>query len=69
MKDCVVIRFLCFSTFFNSLKVFLINMIAVLMMSANLASLCLHKRMIFLNKGFDVIISVNNVTSKILPLT
>ena len=41
-------------------------MVAILMMSAKLASLGLLKIKLCWNKGYDVIISVDNVTNKIL---
>ena len=47
-------------------KVFLINMFAILMMSEKLAALGLLKVKLFCNKGHDVIISVYDVISKIL---
>ena len=47
-------------------KVFLINMFAILMMSEKLAGLGLLKVKHFCNKGHDVIISVYDVISKIL---
>ena len=37
------------------------------MMSAILATFGLLKRMVFWNKGFEVIISVHDVTNKVLP--
>ena len=57
--------FLILSTFFESLKV-LINTVALLMMSAKLATLGLLKIKVFLNKGYDVIISAQDVTKKFL---
>ena len=41
-------------------------MVAILMMSAKLATLGLLKIKVFWNKGYDVIISVHDVTNKIL---
>ena len=41
-------------------------MVAVLMMSAKLASLGLLKIKVFWNKGYDVIISIHDVTNQIL---
>ena len=41
-------------------------MVESLIMSAKLASLSLLKRKIFWNKGYDVKISANNITNKIL---
>ena len=53
-------------TFFESLKIVLINTFAIMMMSTKLATLGLLKIKIFWNKGYHVIISVYDVTSKIL---
>ena len=47
--------------FFESLKIVLINMVAFLMMSRKLANLGLLKI-----KAYDVILSVHDVTNKIL---
>ena len=41
-------------------------MVTVLMISAKMATLGLLKIKVFWNKGYDVIISVHDVTSKIL---
>ena len=41
-------------------------MVAILMMTAKLGTLGLLKIKVFCNKGYDVIISVHDVTSKIL---
>ena len=43
--------------FFESLKVVLINMVAILMMPAKLATVGLLKIKIFWNKGYDVLYS------------
>ena len=51
---------------FDSLDIFLINMVTILMMSAKIATLGLLKIKVFWNKGYDVIISVHDVTNKIL---
>ena len=53
-------------TLFESSKVFLINMIKILMMSVKLASLGLLKIKIFWNKTYNVILSVHGVTNKTL---
>ena len=45
-----------------------INMVTILMMSAKTAVLGLLKIKIFWSKGYGVIISVHDVTSKILSL-
>ena len=50
----------------ESLKVVLINMVAILMMSTKLATLGLLEIKVFWNKGYDVIISINDVANKIL---
>ena len=55
-----------FFNFFESLKVVLINIVAISMMSAKLAALGLLKMKLFSNKDYDVIISVHYVTNKIL---
>ena len=41
-------------------------MVTILMMSAKMATLGLFKIRVFLNKGYDVIISVREVTNKFL---
>ena len=66
--DCILIHKKSNSfTFFESLKVVLINMVVILMMSAKLAALGFLKIKVFWNKGYDVIISVHDiVTNKIL---
>ena len=43
-------------------------MVAILMMSANLATLGLLKIKVVWNKGYNVIISFDDVTNKILSL-
>ena len=54
-------------TFLESLKIFLINMVTILMMSAKMATKGLLKiKKGFLKKGYDVIIYVHDVTNKIL---
>ena len=53
-------------TFFESLTIFLISMVTILMMSAKMATLGLLKIKIFWYKGYDVIIFVYDVTNKIL---
>ena len=59
-------QFLILLTFFESLKIFLINMVTILMISAKLATPDLLKIKIFQNKGSDVIIPNYDVTNKIL---
>ena len=51
---------------FKTLKIFLINLVITLMMSAKMATPGLLKITVFWNKGYDVIISVDDVTNKIL---
>ena len=59
--------FLILLTLFESLKVVLINMVAIFMMSAKLATLGLFKIKLYRNKGYDIAISVHDdVTNKIL---
>ena len=53
-------------TLLQSSKAALINMIAILMMWAKLTALGLLKVKLFWNKGYEVIISVHDVISKIL---
>ena len=51
-------------TFFEFWKIFLINMLAVLMMSAKMAALDLFKIKVFWNIGYDVITSVYDVINR-----
>ena len=60
--------FLILLTVFESLKVFLRPVAAILMMSAKLATLGYLKTKVFWNKGYDIMIFVNDVTSKMLFL-
>ena len=53
-------------TFLESMKIILINMVTILMMSAKMATVGLLKVTVFWNKGYDVIISVHDVTSQVL---
>ena len=48
--------------------VFLINIVTILMMSAKITTLGLLKIEVFWNKGYDVIISIHDVTNSILLL-
>ena len=41
-------------------------MITILMVSAKVATVCLLKIKVFQNEGYDVILSVHDVTNKIL---
>ena len=50
----------------ESRKIFLINVVTILMMSAKMANLGLLRIKVFLNESYDVIISVHDVTNKIL---
>ena len=53
-------------TFFESLKVALINKVAILLMSAKFLTLGLLKIKVFWKKDYDVIISVLDTTNKVL---
>ena len=59
-------QFLNLLTFLESLKIVLINMVATLMISAEMATPGLLKIKVFWNKGYDIIISVHGVTNKVL---
>ena len=48
----------------ESLKIFLINLVIILMMPAKLATPGLLEIMVFRNKGYEVIIYVDDVTKK-----
>ena len=52
--------------FFESLKIFLINMVTILIISAKLATPGLLEIKIFRNKGYDVIINDCDIINKIL---
>ena len=56
--------FLILLTLFESLKVLLINMVSILIISANLATLDQLKITIFWKKAYGVIIFVHDVTNK-----
>ena len=58
--------FLILSTFLESLKIVLINMVTTLVISAKMAALGLLKIKVFCNKGYRVIIAVHDVTCKVL---
>ena len=58
--------FECLLILFESLKVVLINMIAILMVSARLATSGLLKMKIFWNEGYDVIFPAHKDINKIL---
>ena len=59
-------HFLILLTFLESLKIFLINLIIILMMPAKMASPGFLKLTVFWDKDYDVIIPVNDITKKIL---
>ena len=59
-------KYLVLSTFLESIKIVLIEKVAVLVMSAKMAPPGLLKLKTFWKKGYDVIIYVHDVTSKIL---
>ena len=52
--------------FYESWKIRLINLVIILMISAKIATPGLLKITVFWNKGYGVIISVDDVTKKIL---
>ena len=56
--------FLILLTFFESWKIFLINILTSLMMSAKMATLGFLKVKVFWNKGYHVIIPVYEVINK-----
>ena len=59
-------QFLILLTFRQSLNIFLINLVIIFMITAEMASPGPLKIMVLLNKGYDVIISVNDATNRIL---
>ena len=59
-------QFLIVLTFFESWKVVLINMVAILMIPAKLVTLGLLKIKVFWNRGYEVIVSIYDVTNKIV---
>ena len=75
-KCCFIKKYRCrfhFSTWclilltiFESSKIILINMVAILMMPAKMATLDLLKTKLLWNNGYDIIIPVHDVTNKIL---
>ena len=52
-------------TFIESLKVFLINIVTILIISAKISTPDFLKIKVFGNNGYDVIIYVNDITNKI----
>ena len=55
--------FLALLTFFESFNIFSINLVKILMMSAKMATPAPLKTMAFWSKGYDVIISVVDVSN------
>ena len=64
--DCILINVSNSFQFSESLRVILVKPVAILMMSAKLATQCLLKKNVFWNEGYDVIIFFHDVTNKIL---
>ena len=60
--------FLAILTFFEALKIILISMVITFMISAEITTPGLLKLNVFWNKGYDFIISVNDIRNKILWL-
>ena len=58
--------FLVLLTYLESLKIYLINMVAILMMSAKMATLGLLKIKVCWNKGYEVKSYVHDVTNQFL---
>ena len=58
-------EFLILLAFLESLKIYLINLVIILMMSAKMATPGVLKIMVFRNKGYDVIIPVDDVIKKL----
>ena len=75
-KSCFIKKYgsrLHFSTkfpiplaFFESFRIYLIKLVIILMMSAKMATPGLLKKAVFWSKGYGVIITVDDVTNKIL---
>ena len=59
-------KLLILFTFLESIKIVLIKKVAIMVMSAKMATPGLLKIKIFWKKGYDVIIYVHDVTNKIL---
>ena len=59
-------QFLIFLAFLESLRIFLINLVIVLMMSAKLATPDVLKITVFWKTFYDVITTVDDVTNKFL---
>ena len=60
--DSILIVISNFLSFFETLKICFIIVIAILMMSPKMTTLSLLKIKVFWNKGFDVMNSVDDVT-------
>ena len=58
------LQFLILLSFLESLKIVLINMVRILMMSGKMATLGLPKIKVFWNNGYNLIVSVYDVTNK-----
>ena len=57
--------FLILLTFLEPLKIVFINIVTILMIWAKLATLDLLKIKLFWNKGYDVMISIHDVTKRV----
>ena len=57
--------FLILLAFLESLRIYLINLVIILMMPAKMATPGLLKIPVFSNKGYEVIIYVDDVTNRI----
>ena len=64
--DCILQIISSSFNLFWVFKVFFNKLVAILMMSAKMATLVLLKIKLFWNKGYDVIIYVHDVTNQIL---
>ena len=67
--DMIVFWYMIYNSFkfFKSLKIVLIKMVGILMMAAKMATLYLLKIKVLWNKGYDVTVSVDDVTKKFIP--
>ena len=64
--DCIWTHNFYYLNVFESLTIFWINLVGILMMSAKLATVALVKIKTFYDESCDVIISVSNPTKRIL---
>ena len=65
--DCMLIHnFQFFLTYFESLRISLTNIIAILIMSAKIATIGFLKIKVFWNKKYNVIISANGIINQFL---